>query len=103
MSRTSEEAINILNKRLNSKPSNWKWRKDIKKFGWGQDCSKNHQCKAFGWSNGKEYRRERRKRIAAIRHKMFKHIPLTEEDIDFAKHSEILREVEWHLSLTKLN
>lgn len=53
--------------------------KDKKRFGWGK-IPKNHACKKFGIGDGKEWRKQRRRRIKNIKHKLLKCIPLTPEE-----------------------
>lgn len=72
------EKINIINRRINSRPNNWKWRANGKIFGWGAYSRKNKKSKK-GYENGtKETRRIERRYNRGIRHKLLFHIPLTE-------------------------
>lgn len=59
--------------------------KDKKKFGWNK-IPKNHLCKVFGYCYGKEARKQIRREERSIGHKLLKHIPLTESEIE-----EVLR------------
>lgn len=49
-----QEKFDIINRISNSRPTNWKWRTDQKKFGWGSCIRKNRRCKVFGYGQGKE-------------------------------------------------
>lgn len=55
--------------------------KDKKKFGWKSDKSKNRKCKKFGYSFDKYNRKYWRAEIKRIRHKLLKHIPISEREI----------------------
>lgn len=64
-----QEKLDIINRKIANKPSNWKQRSDTKKFGWGSYTRKNRRRqKALNFIN-------------TIRKKIINQIPLTEEDI----------------------
>lgn len=95
----SQEKLDILNKRLESRSKNWRYRSDIKKFGWGLP-PKNRNCKKFGYFQDKISRKDDRKFIKLIKHKMFKHIPLTESEIDKSScYSQIYADVQLYLNI----
>lgn len=56
--------------------------KDKKKFGWNKK-PKNHRCKVFGYSLPKEIRKEERKLLKLIKHKILMYIPLTLEEAKY--------------------
>lgn len=56
--------------------------KDKKKFGWDKK-PKNRNCKTFGYSLGKEFRKEERKLKKMINHKMLMKIPLTFDEVKY--------------------
>lgn len=75
---TKQEAIDKINKKVFSRPEEWKWREDSKRFGFGSVPKKPHSKR--GYQNDKEYRKEERKYVRMIRHKVLFHIPITEAD-----------------------
>lgn len=58
--------------------------KDKRKFGWNKK-PKNSNCKVFGYSLPKEIRKEERKLLKLINHKILMHIPLTSEEAKYFK------------------
>lgn len=86
------EKINIINRKISSRPENWKWRTNGKIFGWGAYSRKNKKSKK-GYENGtKESRREGRKLVKLIRHKLLFSIPLNEEELKSNAYREVIYE-----------
>jgi hypothetical protein len=81
-----QEKLNIINNKTTNRTNNWRFKSDAKKFGWGCLYKKNRRCKKFGYGIDKEHRKNDRKFIKFIRHKIFKNIPLTDEEINKSKY-----------------
>lgn len=76
---TEEEAMNKANNQIENRKDGWVYA-DMKKFGWGLP-PKNRKCRTFGYSMGKEYRKEVRRLLKKVRHSLLFRIPLSEDDI----------------------
>lgn len=57
----------------------WYRTKDVKKFGKGK-IPKNRNCKKFGYSSDREYRKKQRKIINFLKNCLIHHIPFNESE-----------------------
>lgn len=76
------EKLNIITKKLRSRPNDWKWTANGKRFGWGTSYSKNRKAKKGYELGTRESRRKDRKLIKQIKHKLLFCIPLNEEELN---------------------
>lgn len=87
------EKLNVITKKLCSRPDSWKWATDRKRFGWGMSYTKNRKAKRGYEIGTKESRRDSRKLIKRIRHKVLFHIPLNEEELSSHAYREVMHEI----------